>query len=375
VNIVIAAHHFPPDRIGGAELRVHRTAAWLRDRGHVVHVICVEDIEADREGGLVFHDDTYDGLPVRRLRFNLASAPDPFVWSYDNRWIGRHLRTYLHAFRPDVFHLVSGYLMSARTLRVADELGIPTVVSLTDFWFLCPRIHMRRSNGEVCYQLPEASRCARCLGEERRRYRIPGRLAPHVMDAFWRIRKGQAYRIEVRRTFLLETLDRVGRMISPSAFLRELFVAEGVDPARILFSRQGRDFPYLRPQDLIKPPSSYLRVGYVGAVDHHKGLHVLVDAMRRLPYPALRVHVYGDLSQSPRYAARLQKQARVDDRLRLEGSFAREDVSRVFRELDVLVVPSVWLENSPNVILEAFAHRVPAVVSNVGAWRNWFDTR
>ncbi|HDD24627.1 MAG TPA: glycosyl transferase family 1, partial [Chloroflexi bacterium] len=105
VKILIGVHHFPPHYTGGAELRAYRTAAWLQAHGHDVRVVCVEAIDAT-EDGLAFTDETYDGLPVRRLYFDLAAGGDPFRWQYDNPWIGAHLRGYLKQHKPDLLHLI-----------------------------------------------------------------------------------------------------------------------------------------------------------------------------------------------------------------------------------------------------------------------------
>jgi glycosyltransferase involved in cell wall biosynthesis len=362
----MAVHHFPPKYTGGAELRTYRTASQMEARGYGVQVICVEHDHQGPTDGVAWEADAYDGIPVHRLSFDLSGAPNPFLWEYDNAWIGEHLSQYLEESRPDVFHLIGGYLMSGRALRAAQESGIPTVVTLTDFWFLCPRVQMWRSNGALCPTVPKAEVCARCLGEERRRYRLPARIAPGLMKAFWRVRRGSAHRIEARRTFLLETLNRTDRIISPSRFLRRCFIEAGVNPDKIVFVRQGRDFPDLHPEDLTKTASPYLRVGYIGQIVRHKGVHILFEAVRHLPGAAIQVRAYGDTSHFPRYAAELGQQAGDDGRLSLDGNFPREALSRVLRELDVIVVPSLWYENSPNVILEAFAHRTPVIASNVG---------
>ncbi len=366
MKIAMAVHHFPPRYTSGAELRAYRTAAWLRDHGHDVHVVCVEAIDAGDEHGLTFEDEPYDGLPVRRLSFNLAAAPDRFRWAYDNPWIGQHLRGYLARLMPDVLHLISGYLMSGSALRVASDLGLGTVVTLTDFWFLCPRINLLRSNGRLCAPPFDAVTCARCLGERSRRYRIPGRIAPALMDAFWRMRRGRVAQIQARMAFLQETLDRVDAIISPSRFLGELFIAAGVAPGSIVFSRQGRDFPNLTPEVLEKTPATQLRIGYMGQIAPHKGVHTLFEAVGHLPDAALEVKAYGNASRFPDYTRRLRGMARQDPRLSLAGVYDRTEVSRVLQELDVVVVPSVWYENSPNTILEAFSHRTPVVVADLG---------
>jgi glycosyltransferase involved in cell wall biosynthesis len=366
MKIVIAVHHFPPRYVSGAELRAYRTAAWLRDHGHVVHVVCVAAIGAGDGHGLTFEDQPYDDLPVRRLSFNLHAAPDPFRWTYDNAWIGEHLRGYLAELAPDLLHLVSGYLMSGSTLRAAMDLGIPTVVTLTDFWFLCPRITLLRSNGQLCAPPFDAITCARCLGEEKRRYHIPGQIAPALMDAFWRTQQGRAAQARARMVFLRETLDRVDAHISPSRFLRQFFIEAGVAPERIVFSRQGRDFPNLTPALLEKSPAAHLRIGTTGQIAPLKGVHTLFEAVRQLPGAALEVKAYGDARPFPNYTARLREMARQDPRLSLAGMYGQTEVSQLLQGLDVVVVPSVWYENSPNTILEAFAHRTPVIVADLG---------
>jgi glycosyltransferase involved in cell wall biosynthesis len=365
VKIVVAVHHFPPRYVSGAELRAYRTAARLRDRGHDVSVVCVEAIDAGDGRGLTFEDDAYDGLPVRRLSFDLRAAPDPFRWAYDNRWIGEHLRGYLAGLEPDLLHLISGYLMSGSTLRAANDLGIPTVLTLTDFWFLCPRITLLRSDGRLCAPPFDAATCARCLGEEKRRYRALGRVMPALMDAFWRARQGRVAQVQARMAFLGRALDSVRAIISPSQFLRNLFIQAGVRAERIVFSRQGRDF-CLAPELLVKTPNERLRIGCLGQIAPHKGVQTLFEAVRRLPGLALEVKAYGDATAFPGYTRRLRQMMRQDERLSLAGVYERREVSRVLQGLDVVVVPSVWYENSPNTILEAFAHRTPVIVSDLG---------
>lgn len=148
MKILLAVHHFPPRYTGGAEWRAYRTAAALRSRGHDVRVVAIERIDA-AGAGLTWSDEVYEGVPVRRLAFNLSAAPDPFVWQYDNAWIGEHLDALIAQERPDVFHLIGGYLMTGSALLSARRAGLPVVVTLTDYWYLCPRISMLRSDGSI----------------------------------------------------------------------------------------------------------------------------------------------------------------------------------------------------------------------------------
>jgi glycosyltransferase involved in cell wall biosynthesis len=367
MKIVIAVHHYPPSYTGGAEWRAHRTATALQARGHQVQVICVERVDFGNTTGVSFEDTVYDNIPVRRLSYNHLLIPDANKFEYDNQWVGDHLRGFLEQFKPDIFHLISGYLMSGRALRVAKELGIPTVLSITDFWFFCPRITMMRSNGEISTFPVQPALCARCLGEVKRRYRVPGKIVPGLMNWYWGMQKHPIQQILDRRKFLLDTQESIDVIISPSQYLRSVFINEGVDAEKVLFFRQGRDFVSLTPDKLIKNSSKHLRLGYSGQIAWHKGVHLLFEALNYLPKAPVEVVIYGDASSFPDYATQLSLLAAKDPRLTLKGVY-RGDTKlwEIYRNIDILVVPSIWYENSPNVIIEAFAHQTPVITSDQG---------
>jgi glycosyltransferase involved in cell wall biosynthesis len=88
--------------------------------------------------------------------------------------------------------------------------------------------------------------------------------------------------------------------------------------------------------------------------------------MRQMPGAPLTVQVFGDTGHFPGYAERIRQLCAGDRRIELAGVYGRQEVSRVLRGLDVVVVPSLWYENSPNVILEAFAHHIPVIASDLG---------
>jgi len=374
MNILFAVHHFPPRFTGGAELRAFRTASALQTRGHTVRAVAVEYVDqAPDQGHLTSTSETYEGVEIHRLAFDQARSPDPFSWSYDNLWIGEFLQEQLARWQPDILHLIGGYLMSAAALRAARQRGIPRVVSLTDYWWFCPRIQLLRSDDSLSTLPIRPERCARCLGEEQRRYRLPGRLAPALMDLYWRLRRDRVQSITNRREILQQELNQADRIICPSRFLLDVHAREGIDPGRMIYARQGRDFPGLTASLLAKTPSDTLRIGYIGQITAIKGVHVLFEAVRRMSEAKVRVAAYGDPNPFPAYTAQLQAQAAQDPRLKLAGVYQRQEVSRVFQEMDVLVVPSLWYENSPNVILEAFAHRTPVIVSDLGGMAELVD--
>jgi glycosyltransferase involved in cell wall biosynthesis len=262
MHVVIAVHHFPPHYNAGAELRAYRTARALQERGHTVQVVCVEKVKPASPGKLTWEDEQYDGIPVRRLSLELDIPPARLAWLYENSLVEEHFQSIFASAKPAVFHQISGYLISSSGLRAAHKAGIPTVVTLTDFWFLCPRIQMIRSDGKIS-QIPiQPENCVRCLAEERRSFRWLGTLLPGIMQRYWRRQTRQIQAVQTRLSVLSQTLNETNAIISPSQFLRNLFIEAGVQPERILFCRQGRDFPTVANETLHKTSSQVLRLGY-----------------------------------------------------------------------------------------------------------------
>jgi glycosyltransferase involved in cell wall biosynthesis len=364
MKICFAVHHFLPNFTGGSEWETLRLATGLQAQGHEVSIITIERIDqSDPERNITWVDDVYQGLAVRRLFYNQQNAPDVFRWEYDNLWVGEAVRTWLEEKRPDIFHLISGYLISGRALKVAQEMGLKRVVSLMDYWFLCPRISMLRSDGKMGMHSIQPVTCARCLGEQSRRYYLPAMIAPGLMTAYWKRQNQKIHQMEERISFLRSTLDQSDMILSASQFLRSVYIQNGISPDKILQMRQGLDF---KPAGE-KKKSDWLRVGYIGQITYIKGVHVLLEAVRALPNVSLTVEIYGEASSHPPYLDSLKKIVGNDPRVHFEKAYhSAEEGAKAFQNLDVLVVPSIWFENSPNVILEAFASGTPVIASNLG---------
>ena len=367
VRLLIAIHHFPPHFQSGAELQAMRIAKEMQVRGHQVQVLCIESITQGPAGSMEWVDEVYEGISIRRLYFDLSKTPDPFTWQYANPWVGDHIRELSASFQPDLLHLVSGYLMGGKTIEAAHHAKLPVLVSVTDFWFFCPQITMLRSDGSISDFPLDSARCAQCLAEESRRYRYLGKVFPGVMKAYWQRKHAEISKIEQRRQYLLQQLNSVDKIISPSEFVRSMYIKAGIDAEIIFYSRQGNNFPGLaQPFSKTKANGAGLRVGYIGQIVPHKGVHLLVEAARQLKDEPLQFFVYGDDSKFPAYAKALKRKTSSMNNFFWKKSFILAQITEIYKDLDLLVVPSLWYENSPNVILEAFAHQTPVMTSDFG---------
>jgi glycosyltransferase involved in cell wall biosynthesis len=117
-----------------------------------------------------------------------------------------------------------------------------------------------------------------------------------------------------------------------------------------------------------RAPDAPLRIGYIGQIAAHKGLHVLLDAFARLRVGMDRqveLHVHGGLAETD-YVDALRAQAARDTRVALHGRFENTRAAEILAGLDALVVPSMWYENMPLSILESYAAGTPVVTTSTG---------
>ncbi|MFT5081888.1 MAG: glycosyltransferase involved in cell wall biosynthesis, partial [Planctomycetota bacterium] len=176
-----------------------------------------------------------------------------------------------------------------------------------------------------------------------------------------------AKQVEIRAENLYRRiLPGVDRFIAPSQFLRTKFLEWGIPEEQIDHMRTGIDLEMFQGHQ--SKPAKHLRVTFIGTIAPHKGVHLLLQAWQRIE-PSVRgeatLRIFGPPSHNPTYVSKLENLSLACGAT-LEGRLAREAVSDALAETDILVVPSIWYENSPLIILEALATKTPLIVSDLG---------
>jgi glycosyltransferase involved in cell wall biosynthesis len=352
VRIVQVVHWFLPQHLAGTEIYTYSLAQELSER-HEVHIYCREDGFFDQE--LHETDELYDGLPVRRVYFNLlgrkANPLHQFFARIKNGVIERSFERLLGEITPDIVHVQHLLKLSAGLIPLTKKRGIPVVVTLADFWYICHNVLLLRPGQRRCRGPAWGLNCPGCAELE---VSPPLRalLYPLMVPLFI-----------YRNAYLKSCLRQADLVISPSAFVKKKLVENGYDGDRILVSGYGlRTF---HPSAFRLHPSDRLRVGYIGTIQRHKGVHVLIEAFNQLTDSAAELQIYGNPGYAPEYYARVKDMAR-NPMIRFYGEVDNADIGKVLSELDVIVVPSIWYENSPITIYEAKAARVPVMASNIG---------
>ncbi len=379
MNILIVSNFFPPNHTAGTEKRTLGYALKLQELGYDVQVVCAGNWDKGDRYWNGYTDETYRQVPVRRVHLNWALAPDPNRFLYCNPVVEEYLGQWLLEWQPDIVHVTSCYTLSASVIQAAKDQKLPVVLTLTDFWFVCPRLSLLRSNGSLCDGRTTSWDCLKCMLWDNWGYRSLSSALPEGATApilSWaskrpvisRIRglRGMALDMDHRKSYLARMIDAADRVTAPSAYLREMFKASGISrPIKVIHS--GHDLTWLKalPE---KRPSRLVRIGYIGQISPMKGVHLLLSAFVSNPWAnQAQLAIFGDYDRSPEYTQQLQAFTnghKAD--IRFQGAFPHERLGEVLSEIDVLVVPSQWHENNPRVIQEAFASKTPVIASDVG---------
>ena len=173
----------------------------------------------------------------------------------------------------------------------------------------------------------------------------------------------------VIRNFNRGLVNRVGLVISPSHYVLDQHLQRGffrqATQEILPYGFQGNPPPQPSPTragDLASVRKATFDVLFVGPVQSQTGIEVLVRAFRALPDPSLRLHVAGT---GPSFDA-CKALAHADDRIRLYGPVGNELRRALIGNADCMVVPSLWPDNYPVSIHEAFESGAVVIASRIG---------
>jgi len=392
MKILQIIHDFLPRHRAGSELYTYKLSKELVKKGHDVTLFFTEAERGTAQYTL--REGIYDKLPYFEAIVNRDY--DGFTETYDNSAMDKLFVRVLTRTRPDIIHIQHLINHSFNYISIAKKRSIPVVFTLHDYWLTCPLGGQRLAPDlSVCHYVDPA-KCARCVSRYSknsfRLKRLFNKVSGRSREPAVKVSPGAGLAaksflkvnglfdtmaakklVPVVKKRLLHILDKtrdVDLFISPSLFLKDRFVEFGITEDKILYSDNGFDVSSF---DRIKRVrEEKVRFGYTGSLVPHKGVHVLVDAFSGLSEESAEqaeLKIYGDLTWSPDYVAKLRAKAENGSggaKARFMGPFDNKDIAKVLSEIDVLIVPSIWFENSPLTIHEAFISGIPVITSDLG---------
>jgi len=394
-RVLLTVHKFFPEHKAGTEVLTLKVAQGLIARGYEVLVVTANppDIDARHPSAEEYREYVHEGVNVHSIEEGLRLKGYTFKHEYYHRAIKEHFDQLLARFKPDLVHIFHAQNLTSSIIDSCEEARIPIVSSLTDFWFVCPVVQLKRPDGALCRgPSPGATNCLTCYTPElippaAQLLEAVGKKLPavgKVVDSlpkpiqsvcagalqlgYSAAKMPAAVRATTDRPEALRIAANKNRAIMvPTKLMRDIFVENGMKPELLHHVPFGLDQSNLQGHQT-KTPSDVLRIGFIGTIFEHKGLDLLIKAFQKFPSEAPAVlQIYGDINQFPEYGKTITALINSKpDNIQLLGTFPNAELGRILDNMDVLVVPSRWYENTPLVIQSALATKTPVIATNLG---------
>ena len=347
-RILVIAHAHPDFSLGGGELAAYNLYQAYRDDPQVEEAWFLGRVDRGR--------GATGAISLRR--------PNEYLWEQGiGDW---HLLKAAHresvltwfadllrALKPTIVHMHHYMHLGMECIRVIKQVDPSIRVHLTlhEYMAIC------RNNGQMV-KTDGKRLCSRATDEDCRMC-----FPKHSAEDFW-----------LRRHYIGSHFDLVDGFVSPSNFLRQRYIDWGVAPERIVVIENGQPGELPSPPRLLREGETRNRFGFFGQITPYKGLDVLLGALTQLRRKerrdiVLEVHGANLELQTVEYRERvesLRKPLIEEGVVQWVGSYQPHELRKRMAGVDWVVVPSIWWENSPMVIQEAFLCGRPLLVSDIG---------
>lgn len=265
------------------------------------------------------------------------------VYSWEAR---RKLEKLIEDTGADLVYLLNicNYL-SPSLIDAAKKRGVPVVMRLSDFNFVCAS-HRFLREGRVCTECLDKGSFRpalryRCV--QGKRLHTTGRVIPMMIHQLFGI------------------LNKADAFVAPSPTMAEALVRFGCDAGKVYWVPSFVDLAQFQPVAL--PRRDY--VLFAGRLDPDKGVQVLLDAWFRLGETAPPLYLAG----TGMAVSDLQKQIQLfnlSSKVHFLGQLEKGDLVPVVQQAAFVVAPSLWMDNSPMSIYESLACGKPVIGSDIG---------
>lgn len=292
-------------------------------------------------------------LPKEDIECSVWAPPPGPMHGMASRWYGRTYRGKVRALirdqRPDVVHAHNLWMrLSPAPLQAVREAGIPVVMTVHDYNWVCPRKWMITEKDQPC-ETGFGGRCAlsRCRGSHEGLGWLPYNALRWVKTGW-------------HRTMLTTLVDR---FVSPSQHLAQ-WMEQSLGIEKVLHipnfapePKAGCARPVENPNELV----------FAGRLSREKGLDVLLRAMPLVvsSHSGVGLTLAGD-GPERKNLEDLTVELGLAGVVRFAGALEPEALGRLYGDAGLVVLPTLWMENCPVSILEAFAHGRAVVATRIG---------
>ncbi len=328
MKILKVIHGFPPDYMAGSEVYSFILTKELNKQGINTSVFTRVENEFDKPYKI--YEEVFNNINIYRI--NKPQKDYCYEDKFYDEKIEKIFTEHLKNIKPDLIHFGHLSHLSINLAKIAKTFNLPLVFTIHDFWLFCVKGQMLNKEGKICPK-PSIEACLKCSNYPTNKK-------------------------QVKKSFKLmeELRESIDIFISPSRFLQNFFIENGVDKEKIIYQKYGFETKKIKEKKFILQENKKLRFAFMGRLIPSKGIKILSEAFKSLPEEKLEI--YGNIGSNKRF---LEAKNII-----FKGKYNNNNINAVLENIDILIVPSIWYENSPLVIQEALLAGVIVLTSELG---------
>lgn len=360
IKILQVVGGFSIDYSGGVTNYVRNLSNGLNSMGKITSFT----LDSQRDKGKIRYEQNKEEkkITIYNSPLNSFSLTNVYL-ELNNVQTETLFKEILEKIKPDIvhFHLLLDFSMEF--ISIAKKFGSKVVITIHDYWFICPKIQLIDSNNQVCNDFKNGEKCYNCImssyGKEEEGFRkiakktykkiVSKNKREHFLSRFKKSKK-----VLAEADLVIGVSNFVSKMIkefSADTNIKTLHI--GTITAEDDFYKVDND-----SNDLLNEIS----FAFLGNFNYFKGAEVILNALEDLgeKNEKMKFSIYGRVSKE--YYDKVINH----NFIKYKGEYNYSNLPDIMNNIDVLVVPPIWYDNAPQVVMEALAANIPVIGSDIG---------
>jgi len=310
--------------------------------------------------------------------------------------------------QPEVIHINEIFGFSSNIIAIAKKFNIKVVVTVHEYWWLCPHRVMVDFNRKICEGPNDMQKCSFCVNQKLKSYnsrRIKSRYilknqfsllhkflqfvkrsVPHHSEApkpddlaFLSIPYKNYNNISLEKQLKtrleknIEALNSCDKIICVSEDVKMILSRYGVSPGRLIVQHIGSTIADQVIVHTKKMDENNIIFGFIGGIGYYKGVHQLVEAFTMLPDAYKQktfLKLYGKYDEN--YLSTIKetilKKEAYSEHVIFYGRYSQNEIEKITNSIDIMVLPSLCADTAPQTIFESFSCQIPIIAPKIGGF-------
>lgn len=310
MKILLVNSYYYPNIVGGAEISVQILSEYLASESNEVYVLCVDK----NVGKEIINNVNVIRMPVINinLKTKIGGMISRYLINHFNIFIYKKYKNIIKEMAPNIIHTNNLYGISPLIWKIANKLNIPIVHTARDY---------------------------------------------SLFQRNWGLTKISKVYTKMVKGF-----------IAPSEFTLKYYTERGFFKKCILRKVVHNSIVYDECEYLeiskrkIKQKSKKIKFAFLGRYEENKGVLWLIETFQKIGNIDYELYLFGGGSLEKKIIDMITNLDNIFE----EGFLQSEELYRRLKEIDVIIVPSLWDEPFGRVILDAYCNMIPVIVTNRG---------